>query len=106
MKVLFVCNAGICRSRTGSELWKKKFPKDSVKYAGIINIFEPNIFFWPDKIICFEKRIKKLILEMVSNDKEIKEKTTVWEIPDIYDYPDEELVEIIKGKMKNYLAKK
>ena len=62
MNVLFVCNAGITRSRTGSELWKKKFPKDKVKYVGIINIDNPDLFYKYDKIICFEKRIKKIIL--------------------------------------------
>ena len=99
MNVLFVCNAGINRSRTGSELWKKRFPKDKVKYVGIINIDKPDLFHWADKIVCFEKRIKKLILAKVFDDIKIWQKIEVWEIPDIYDYPDEELEGIIKGKM-------
>ena len=98
MNVLFVCNAGICRSRIGSELWKKRFPKDKVKYVGIINIDKPDLFYKAGKIICFEKRIKKLILEMAS-DKRVRKKIEVWEIPDIYDYPDLELTQIIKEKV-------
>ncbi len=98
MNVLFVCNAGITRSRTGSELWKKRFPKDKVKYVGIINIDKPDLFYKFDKIICFEERIKKIILEMAYDNK-VRQKIEVWEIPDIYDYPDPELTQIIKEKV-------
>jgi len=99
MNVLFVCNAGINRSRTGAELWKKRFPKDEVKYVGIINIDKPDLFHWAEKIVCFEERIKKLILAKVFDDNKIWQKIEVWEIPDVYDYMDGELVRIIEKKI-------
>ncbi len=99
MNVLFVCNAGINRSRTGAELWKKKHPKDEVKYVGIINLDRPDLLYWADKIVCFEERIKKPVLEMVFDDNKIWQKIEVWEIPDVYNYMDPELVRIIEGKI-------
>ncbi len=99
MNVLFVCNAGINRSRTGAELLKKAHPKDEVKYIGIINLEKPDFLHWAGKIVCFEERIKKLILEMVFDDNKIRQKIEVWEIPDVYIYMDPELVQIIEGKI-------
>ena len=97
MKILFVCNAGVNRSRTAAELWKNTHPKDEVKYAGIINIDKPDLFFWADKIVCFEERIRKRILELVFDDNKVYLKLEVWNIPDVYNYMDKELVKILEG---------
>jgi len=99
MNILFVCNAGINRSRTAAELWKKTYPKDSVKYIGIINLDKPDLLHWAGKIVCFEERIKKLVLEKVFDDIKIWQKIEVWKIPDIYNYVGPELVRIIEGKI-------
>ena len=80
-------------------LWKKRFPKDEVKYIGIINIDKPVLFHWAGKIVCFEERIKKLVLAKVFDDIKVWQKIEVWEIPDIYDYMDRNLVKIIENKI-------
>ena len=100
IKMLFVCNAGKNRSRTAAELWKNAYPLDEVKFAGIAFLEKPDLFHWADKIVCFEKKIKKRVLEMVFDDIKIFLKLEVWEIPDIYNYGNKELEKAIKSKIE------
>ena len=98
MNALFVCNAGINRSRTAAELWQKAHPKDEVKYTGILGV-DADLLRWAGKIVCFEEWQKKRILEKVFGDLKVYLKLQLWEIPDIYNYMDEKLVEILSKKI-------
>jgi len=100
VNVLFICNAGRNRSKTAAELWSQAHPKDKVKHVGIINIDNPDLFHWADKIICFGERIKKRVLAAVFDDIKVYLKIEVWEIPDLYNYGDSKLVELLKQKIK------
>ena len=77
MNILFICNAGKNRSRTGAELWKKAHPEDVVKHLGI-NAVSMDVLRWSNKIIVFEDRLWKKVLEIAFDDIKVYLKLKLW----------------------------
>ena len=100
MKVLFICNQNLNRSKTAEHLFKDKF---NTKSAGLYNLkpVTKKQISWADLIVVMEdyhideitKRFPKL-----SKQKRI----ISLNIPDIYYYDDPELVKKLKSKLKEF----
>jgi len=106
MNVLFVCSRNKRRSLTAETIYKNN-AEYNVRSAGT----EPSariklttkLIDWADIIFVMEKNHKKRITENFreqSNDKHI----IVLNIPDEYQYMDEELIEMLKTSVEEYLA--
>ncbi len=96
MKVLFVCNQNLHRSRTAEELFKDRF---QTKSAGLYNErpVAENQLSWADIVVVMEeeqrielvKRFPKLILQ---------KRVISFDIPDTFCYNQPELIELLKLK--------
>ena len=97
MKVLFICNQNLNRSKTAEELFKGRF---KTKSAGLYNekpVNEKNIS-WADIVVVMEdkqrteiaKRFPKLYMQ---------KKILSLDIPDNYYYNQPELVNLLKSKI-------
>lgn len=102
MKVLFVCNQGKHRSRTGAEIFTDRY--DS-KYAGVYSEENPltkELLEWSDLVIVMEDEQRKIIGERFPKQY-LTKKIISLNIPDIYSYMQPELKQLIKIKIKQYL---
>lgn len=97
MKVLFICAQGLHRSRTAGELFSDKF---ETRYAGLFSekpVSEKQIT-WADVIVVMEdfhrEEISKRFPELY-----MKKRIISLDIPDIYQYNQPELVEILKERV-------
>lgn len=105
MNILFVCSRNKWRSATAETLYKTH-PDHQVRSAGTapsarIKINAKHIL-WADAIFVMEKRHKQILHERF--EAEVLEKEIViLNIPDDYEYMDEELIEEIQSKMTAYL---
>lgn len=105
MNILFVCSRNKWRSPTAEALYKIS-QKHVVKSAGT----EPSarirltakLIAWADIIFVMEKKHKQRMKEKFPSESEEKE-IVVLNIPDEYQYMDEELVESIKLSVNPYL---
>ncbi len=100
MKVLFVCNMGMHRSRTAAELWHN-INADETDYMGIYNEKHDhkNKLSKADLIIVMEPEQRKWISENYP-DIYLKKKILCLDIKDIYRYNQPELVELLWKKFK------
>ena len=100
MNVLFICNQNQNRSKTAEELFNGKF---NAKSAGLYNekhLTEKQLS-WTEVVIVMEeeqrsevaKRFPKLYLQ---------KRVLSLDIPDVYNYGDPKLVEILKSKIDEY----
>lgn len=105
MNILFVCSRNRWRSPTAEAIFKNS-QVHIAKSAGI----EPSarikltakLIAWADIIFAMEKRHKQRMMENFASETEGKE-IVVLNIPDEYQYMDEELVESIKLSVSPYL---
>ncbi|MFH1316986.1 MAG: phosphotyrosine protein phosphatase [Candidatus Woesearchaeota archaeon] len=99
MKVLFICNQNLNRSKTAEELFRNKF---DTKSAGIYNekpVTKSQIS-WADIIIVMEKDHRTELSRRFPKEY-MKKRILCLDIPDIYSYMQPELVEILNKKIKN-----
>ncbi|WP_316764260.1 protein tyrosine phosphatase [Pedobacter aquatilis] len=105
MNVLFICSRNKWRSATAETIYKNH-PIHQIRSAGT----EPSarikinskLVIWADLIFVMEKRHKQRISEKFKDeimDKEI----VVLDIPDDYQYLDEELIQELNTKVLDYL---
>lgn len=104
--ILFICSRNQWRSPTGEQVWKNH-PELSVRSAGTspkakrtVNVKDIQ---WADVIFVMEEKHKnrlKAQFTRLLNFKDIQ----VLDIPDEYQYMDEELVEIMKQSVGSYLS--
>lgn len=101
-KVLFVCSQNKFRSRTAHEIFchSEKIEVDSAgteKDARVV--IEPDHIEWADVIYVMEerhiKRLKKNFGVMLKNKRIVN-----LDIPDIYEYMQQSLIDILKTKLK------
>lgn len=105
MNVLFVCSRNKWRSATAETIYKNH-PDHQVRSAGT----EPSarikinakLIAWADLIFVMEKKHKQRITERFADESHGKEIITL-DIPDDYQYMDEELIEEIRAKVEGYL---
>ncbi len=103
MKILFVCSRNKWRSRTAETIFKNN-GLHQIKSAGTeksarIRITQ-NMINWADTIFVMESKHKKRIQDNFEIDLEHKN-LEVLDIPDEYQYMDDELVEILEIKVRN-----
>ncbi|MET4081258.1 putative protein tyrosine phosphatase [Pedobacter sp. UYP30] len=105
MNILFVCSRNKWRSATAETIYKNH-QEHQVRSAGTessarIKLNASHIL-WADVIFVMEKKHKQRILEkfnLESSDQEI----IILDIPDDYNYMNEELIEEIRTKVEPYL---
>ena len=104
MNVLFVCSRNEWRSPTGEAIYKNH-PTIFARSAGTspsarIKINQKHID-WAEVIFVMEKKHLQLIEQKFGSD--IRQKTTILNIEDEYQYMDEELINELKTKVAAYL---
>lgn len=105
MNILFVCSRNRWRSPTGEAIYKTS-QEHIAKSAGT----EPSarikltakLIAWADIIFAMEKRHKQRMMENFASETEGKE-IIVLNIPDEYQFMEEELVESIRSSVSPYL---
>ncbi|MCR4642834.1 MAG: protein tyrosine phosphatase [Lachnospiraceae bacterium] len=106
MNILFICSQNKRRSLTAEKLLDG-YNGHRVRSAGTEKNsrvkLTPGLIAWADMIFCFEKKHLRRIRENYS--EEISGKTVItMNIPDEYEYMDEELQDILTGYAEEYLA--
>ncbi len=105
MNILFVCSRNQWRSPTAEAIYKNN-PEHQVQSAGTepsarIKITE-KLINWADLIFVMEKKHKQRLQERFATTIEDKE-VIILDIPDDYHFMDEELVELLKISVSQYL---
>ena len=105
MNILFVCSRNKWRSATAETIYKNH-PGHEVRSVGTAPSARVKInakhIIWADAIFVMEKRHKQIISERFPEEVAAKE-IVILNIPDDYQYMDEELIEEITSKMTGYL---
>ena len=105
MNILFVCSRNKWRSATAETLYKNH-PDHEVRSAGTAPSARVKInakhIVWADAIFVMEKKHKQILTERFETELMEKE-LVILNIPDDYEYMDEELIEEIQSKMTAYL---
>ena len=101
MRILFICNQNIHRSKTAEELFSSRF---ETKSAGLFNerpVTEKKIN-WADIIVVMEDfQISEIANRFPK--QYLKKRIISLDIPDIYHYNQPELVDILKRKMNKLI---
>ncbi|MCX6709044.1 MAG: phosphotyrosine protein phosphatase [Candidatus Woesearchaeota archaeon] len=96
MKVLFVCNQNQCRSPTAEELFKSRFiTKSAGLYGG--RIVAKKDLSWADTVAVMESEQRVELVKRFPSEC-LQKKLVCLNIPDIYNYNDPELIELLKRK--------
>lgn len=99
MKLLFICNQNINRSKTAEKLFKPKFETRS---AGLYNenpVTKKQIS-WADIVVVMEDSQRSEIAQRFPEEY-LKKQIISLNIPDIYHYDQPSLIEILKDKMES-----
>jgi len=97
MKVLFICNQNLNRSKTAEKLFKDKF---ETKSAGLYNekpVTEKQIS-WADTIIVMEK-VQRTEIAKRFPEQYMQKRILSLDIPDIFHFNQPELINILKSKI-------
>lgn len=97
MKILFVCNQNLNRSRTAESLFRERFETRS---AGLYNSRPVNEkeLSWADTIIVMTDHQRREISKRFPKVY-LQKRILSLDIPDIYHYNQPELVVLLKAKM-------
>lgn len=108
-KVLCVCSAGLLRSPTAARVLQNHYGYNT-RSAGInrdyaLIILDEVLLVWADEVVCMDQNqadVVKLMLEGLKRDGHNYEPDIkVLNIPDVYQYGDKELIDLIKTNYKN-----
>ncbi|MCR5103705.1 MAG: protein tyrosine phosphatase [Eubacterium sp.] len=105
MNILFVCSQNKRRSLTAEKIFNG-VNGHNVRSAGTeknsrIKV-TPGLIGWADMIFCFEKKHLRRLREKYSDEISGKDIVTL-NIPDDYEYMDEELQDILRSYVEEYL---
>jgi predicted protein tyrosine phosphatase len=100
MKVLFICNQNKHRSKTAEELFRSKF---ETKSAGLYNskpVTEKQLS-WADVIVVMEEEQRH---ELAKRFPQIylQKRILNWNVPDVYGYKDQKLVESLNSRFEEF----
>lgn len=97
MKVLFVCNQNKNRSKTAEDIFKKKF---ETKSAGLYNEkpITKKELSWADVVVVMEDEQRSEIAKRFPKEY-LQKKILSLDIPDIYSYNQDKLVNELKSKV-------
>ncbi len=101
MKLLFICNQNQNRSKTAEELFKSKF---KTKSAGLFNNkpVTSKQLDWADTVVVMEEPQRTEIAKRFPKHY-MKKRILSLEIPDIYQYNQEELIKTLKLKFNQVI---
>lgn len=101
MKILFLCSRNKWRSRTAETIFKNN-GTHQIKSAGTEKSakirLNQKLINWADLILVMEPKHKSRLLDKFDFD-ESEQELEVLDIPDDYEYMDDDLVEILKIKL-------
>ncbi len=102
MRVLFICNQNLHRSKTAEELFKDKFV---TKSAGLYNErpVTKNELSWADIIMVMEDEQRSELSKRFPRVYMQKQIISL-DIPDIYHYNQQELIALLKFKVNETLS--
>ena len=105
MNILFVCSQNKRRSLTAEKIFNG-VNGHNVRSAGTeknsrIKV-TPGLIGWADMIFCFEKKHLRRLREKYSDEINGKDIVTL-NIPDDYEYMDEELQDVLRSYVEEYL---
>jgi predicted protein tyrosine phosphatase len=101
MKLLFICNQNRHRSKTAEHLFKAMF---ETKSAGLYNAHPvtKKQLFWADTIVVMDDTQRAEIARRFP-DMYLRKRILSLDIPDIYRFNQDELIEILKSKSRDLL---
>lgn len=101
MDVLFICNQNQNRSKTAEELFQEQFNTQS---AGLYNQkpVTNEQLYWADVVIVMEEEQRHELAKRFPKTY-LQKRILCLDIPDIYDYNDPRLIQILKLKMEECL---
>ena len=97
MKVLFICNQNLNRSKTAEEIFKAKF---ETKSAGLFNenpVTEKQLS-WADLIVVMEDFHREELAKRFPSQY-MKKRILSLDIPDVYYHNQPELINVLKSKV-------
>ncbi len=104
--ILFICSRNQWRSPTGEQVWRNH-PELSVRSAGTSPKAKKTVSVkdiqWADVIFVMEEKHKSRLKAQFTRLLDYKD-IQLLDIPDEYQYMDEELVEIMKQSVGSYLG--
>ena len=97
MKVLFICNQNLNRSKTAENIFKGKF---KTKSAGLYNEkpVTAKQLSWADAIIVMDEEQRKEIAKRFPKQY-MQKRILSLDIPDVFHYNQPELVNMLKSKV-------
>lgn len=98
MKVLFVCNQGMNRSKTAALLFKGKFETRSAGLYSDKSLSE-NDLSWADLVVVMEDAQRSEIAKRFPSIY-LKKQIISFDIPDIYRFNQEELKTVLDSKLE------
>jgi len=101
MKILFICNQNMHRSKTAEEIFKDKF---QTKSAGLYNLrpVTKKQLSWADTVIVMEEEQRSEIAKRFP-DMYMQKRILCLDVPDIYHYNQPELIDVLKLKVDRFL---
>jgi len=101
MRILFICNQGMHRSRTAAELFHDQFETSA---KGVYeNLVSENDMATADLIVVMEEHQRKKLAELFPKEY-LKKRIICWNVPDIYSYNQPALIPVLKEKMEEIIA--
>lgn len=101
-RVLCVCSAGLLRSPTAAVVLSQSPYEFNTRAAGVNKEYalipiDGALLFWADEIVAMEEEHGQLLKQMLEKEK-IEKPILVLDIPDIFAYKDQKLVELITAR--------
>ncbi len=102
LKLLFVCNMNMHRSKTAEEKFKGLFETRS---KGLYDkIVKKDDMEWADVVIVMEQEQRKELGERFPG-KYLEKRVLCLDVPDIYLYNSPQLVKVLEERMSQYFTK-
>ena len=97
MKILFICNQNLNRSKTAENIFKGKF---KTKSAGLYNEkpVTAKQLSWADMVIVMDEEQRREISKRFPKQY-MQKRILSLDIPDVFHYNQPELINILKSKM-------
>ena len=101
MKLLFICNQNLNRSKTAEDIFKGRF---NTKSAGLYNNTPVTTreISWADVVVVMENGQRSEIAKRFP-EIYIHKRILSLGIPDVYSYGEPELIKILNGKVRELL---
>jgi predicted protein tyrosine phosphatase len=105
LKLLFICSQNRWRSPTAEAIYKR-FPGMEARSAGVspqaVVFVNENHVRWADRIFVMETRHREMLQQRFGREQ-LGSKVTVLDIPDDFRRMDEELIAILKERLRPHI---